>query len=232
MLVNIIGIDGCGKSEQINRCVKWISKEYFLPVRVITKYNIDEHPECGFLKFPAVELHNYVCSMKGAARALFFIWAFAVSFSTYNPKKPEVVFTDGYWQKYMVSEKILGIDDEWFRNVCSLFHKPNITLLVDVDPEVILERRKSFKPYECGLDFSCKVSSFLRHQKRMREELLKMAFREGWVIIDGNKDSILVFWDIKEVLEPIIKKLSAEAIYVKLYSKMVHVGSKNVHSVS
>lgn len=151
MLVNIIGIDGCGKTEQIKKSIKWISREYSIPACAITKYDIDKYPECGFLKFPAADLHDYVCSMKGYARALFFIWALAVSFSGYDAEKTEVAFTDGYWYKYLISEGILGINEKWFQKVCAFFPKPDVTILLDVDPALVLTRRKSFQWYECGM---------------------------------------------------------------------------------
>jgi len=206
----MIGTDGVGKSTQIKLLKEWIKNNYTITVRTVSKWDLFNrriYPECAFIKCTRERLGSfYYPKLKGFSRPIFIFWMTSLPFCKFPPRKDEIIFVEGYWYKHLVTEKLLGIDETWIRNLCDFFPISDITVLMDMNPEDVLKRGHRIKPYECGIDFSCSPRSFLRHQRAMRKEFLKLAKKEKWIIINVNRDITQVFEDIKSHLLPSLKK--------------------------
>jgi thymidylate kinase len=149
--------------------------------------------------------------MKGIARPLFLIYTFAIAFGKYPPNKNEIILVDGYWQKHLGTESALGTDGDWFTKVCSVLPKPDITVLLDIDPRIVLSRGKRPKPYECGCDFSCSDNSFILHQSKVRSILLDAAEKFGWQKVDAARTEDQVEFDIRQIFQTFMDRLITSA---------------------
>lgn len=213
MLINIVGIDGVGKSTQTNLLKEWIKNNYKVKVRIVSKWDLLTrrlYPECSFIKCTREELGSfYYPRLKGYSRAIFIFWMTSLPFCKFPPEKNEIVIVDSYWHKHLVTEKLLGIDETWIQNLCRFFPNPDISILIDMRPEEVLKLGHRIKPYEAGIDFSCSRQSFLKHQESMRKELFKLAEKERWIVIEGaNKNLMQIFEEIKNQLLPYLNHFS------------------------
>lgn len=207
-----MGCDGCGKSTQIRRCVEWIREKYKVPCRIVTRFDLlskELHPEFAFANCSRTDLaEHYLPMMKGHARAVFLMYTFALAFGSYPPSSGEIVLVDGYWHKNLATEGALGINQEWFENMCAVLPKPDVTLFFDIDPFLVIERGRRPKPYECGCDFSCSNHSFVKHQSKMRTILLHVARKYKWFQIDASRSEDDITLDVQRTLEPLVSKLA------------------------
>ncbi len=80
-----------------------------------------------------------------------------------------------------------GLDVGWLVNLEKGLPESSLTVLLDVSFDTSLERKVSER------DMHERDQEFLR---RVRDEYLKLADREGWRVIDGGRDSETVHSDI------------------------------------
>lgn len=215
MLINILGPDGCGKTTQLAKLKKWLEEEFGIKFSSLVKRDIfdkDRFPECDFFGCPYEKLaHQLLPMMPDESRSLWLIYMNAVLIKHYIPRKNEISFLDGYWHKHYATEAALGIDEVWLLQVCAFFPEPDITILLDIDPRITVARGHSHKPYESGCDFQCSDESFIKHQDKVREKLLKLAESRGYVILEADKSVDSVFQNICEILLPAVKTMSGSA---------------------
>jgi dTMP kinase len=200
MIINLVGCDGCGKTTQIHLIKPWLEKTYNLPVRVVAKRDIcdfERFPECRFLGCSYKELmYQILPQMQGESRSLFLYYMFATSMCHYPPQDDEVMILDGYWYKHCATETALGIDYNWLWSLGSFFPKPDISIFLEIEPKIIVERRRQFNdshaPYECGCTSDCSDAAFLEQMDKVFVILKNMAVSENWNVIDarGAKEDI------------------------------------------
>ncbi|SFG02046.1 Thymidylate kinase [Novosphingobium sp. CF614] len=212
MMINILGGDGCGKTTQIERLEQWISSDWKLPVRRMAKRDIFDAvrvPECDFFGVPYESLaHKYLPMMRDEARALWLIYMNAVLIRATPPAPGEIVLHDGYWQKHYATEAAMGLDPQWLLDVCRFFPEPDLTILMDIDPRVVVGRGHSHKPYESGCDKTCSDAAFITHQDRVRGYLTAMAKDRHYPMLDANRSADTIFDDLKERLSPWLDRLA------------------------
>ncbi len=211
MLINIIGSDGSGKTTQIQMLQPWIRDKFKCPVRVITKgdvFNFDRFPECRFFGCSYGELaHEILLEMKGESRALLQFFMLATAIRHYPQKEDEIVLFDGYWHKNYATEAALGIDPEWLRETASFFPIPDVSIFLDIEPEIIVSRIQHFNPYECGGNFECSTSSFIENQTKVFSFLKSMSNDENWIVVNARQSTSAIFEEIKTVLSDKITDL-------------------------
>ena len=197
MLINVLGCDGCGKSTQIEKLIGWVHDDTPLRARSLTKKNIFDaarFPDTALIGVPDPNLaHRLLPSVNKENRALWLILMNLVLIQGDPPEMGEVVFLDGYWQRYYATEAALGVDESWMRAVCSVFAEPDATVLIDIDPKVIVARGRVHNPYESGCDFDCSDESFIDHQEKVRSILLDLAEEKAWHVIDGDNTQSDIF---------------------------------------
>lgn len=214
MIINILGTDGVGKTTHIYRLMSEIKERFNISSRVICKADMLDTTAFPEAKFVGVSYETLAVEclprMKGNSRAMWLLYMFSVILGRYAPKDDEVILMDGYWQKHYGTEAALGVCGEWIKNVGKMFPNPDLTIFLDIDPEKVLKREgKKIKPYECGLDMECKPESFLKHQRKVRENLKNIIREYNSVTINADDDMETIYQNIKEVVfREVSKKFS------------------------
>jgi thymidylate kinase len=204
MLINLVGGDGCGKTTQIDLLKPWIEEELGRPVRELTKsgvLDVERFPESRLFGCPYEEMaREIVPQMQGESRALFLFFMQAAAIGRYPPLGDEVVLTSGYWHKIYATEAALGVDAAWLRQVGSMFPVPDLSVLLDVEPERVVPRGLDYKPYECGCVAVCTDAAFVAHQRKVLAWLREMARCEGWAVVDAGDSKTAVCEALKALL--------------------------------
>ena len=123
----------------------------------------------------------------------------------------EALLTDRFYDSTSVYQGIVGgVSDELITalNTLSLDHiKPDITILLDIDPKLGLER--SARPDNDETRFESKGMAF---HEAVRAGFLKLAHAEPerFMVIDASRNEKVIHDDIIAQLEPKLRALMAE----------------------
>ncbi|BBG23965.1 dTMP kinase [Sulfuracidifex tepidarius] len=91
----------------------------------------------------------------------------------------EVVITDRYVHSTIAYQSAMGIEKEWIALVNSKFPQPQLTVLLDVDPNVAVSRIKKGDIF----DFPEKR----RLLEKVREKYLELARGDTFLVVDANR---------------------------------------------
>ncbi|MFT3770483.1 MAG: hypothetical protein QM820_34070 [Minicystis sp.] len=162
----------------------------------------DKFPECRFLRDDLEDLKICISDMEGMSRALFLFWSLFITLSRDRLDRSDAIYVlDGYWMKHAAGEIIYGCDAEWVTATAKRMPRPDVTIYLDVTPEVALRRKTSFTPLECGRRHDLSATAFVQHQTRLREQLLAWCEEFGWTKVSAVTDEEQVAAGIDAVLE-------------------------------
>lgn len=203
MFINILGGDGCGKTTQIRRLERWLSTQN-IPVRSIGKRDVYQHDLYSGspifnIEYPVLA-HQRLPYMPEESRALFLYYMYMLLIRANPPMENEVLLVDGYWHKHYATEVALGINKDWLLNMGQAFPRPDLTIFLELDPELINERGHEHKPYESGCNFSCSDEAFAQHQHRVVSHLRDLALANGYNIVDAGRLEENIFFDIQQII--------------------------------
>ncbi len=182
------GIDGSGKSTQIDLLYKWLQSQghavYF-----------SEWNSSALVKST---------TKRAKKRKLFTPTTFSILQCTDFADRWEnrilpmlkagvIVLADRYAFTAFGRDVARGVDPEWVRNLYSFAIEPDIALYFRVPLEVAIERitsaRAKLKYYEAGMDLNLsesRVESFQLFQERILNEYDNMVDEFGLTVIDGT----------------------------------------------
>lgn len=194
MLIAITGADGSGKST-ITRMVSEALAAVGISSMRVDKwdiYNVNEHPECRFLRGPLSELRQCISEMSVPARTLFLFWSMYLTTDEKALDRFETTVVDSYWIKHAASEQIYGAPETLINIISSFLPVIDLAFVLDLAPQVAWQRksRTNFRdvvPYECGMDPELTESSFISHQRKLRRLLRRWVKQRGWTLIDATK---------------------------------------------
>jgi dTMP kinase len=179
---------------------------------VIDKWDILDHerfPECRFIGVELDELKRCMASMPGISRALMLFWTLAITLTRPHPEGADHIYLlDGYWMKHAAAEIALGCDAEWVLATVRRLPAPDLTLYLDVTPEVAVQRKGSFNLMECGLRPDLGRGSFLTHQRRLRRHLLRWCDEFGWARIQATFPPQDVAASIDGAVAPLVSRVT------------------------
>jgi dTMP kinase len=92
-------------------------------------------------------------------------------------KQDKIVVCDRYVYSSLAYQGAAGLDLGWIERINEFALKPNLALLIDVTPEIAVNRFKEKRS----------VMETAKNQRRVREVYLKLAQERGIVLIDGNR---------------------------------------------
>jgi dTMP kinase len=186
-LIVVEGIDGSGKSTQIDLIYKWLVERgksvYF------SEWNSS----------PVVKSTTRLGKKQKSFTPTTFSLIQATDFANrwenqFLPmlKAGVIVLADRYAFTGFARDVARGVDPSWVRNLYSFAYQPDLVLYFRVPLDDAIERitfgRAKLKYYEAGMDLGLsdnKVTSFRLFQSRILEEYEKMVDEFGFEVIDA-----------------------------------------------
>jgi len=114
-------------------------------------------------------------------------------------KADKVVVTDRYLYSSLAYQGATGLDLKWVEEVNRWAIKPDVTIYIDISPEIVLKRLKREKS----------IMETLQNQRRVREIYLKLVENYGLRVVDGNKSRRVV---AQEIMNVVINFLSEQGV--------------------
>jgi len=186
-LIVVEGIDGSGKSTQIDLLHKWL---------------LSKGHSVYFSEWNSSELVKSTSRM-AKDKKMFTPTTFSLMTATDFADRWEryifpllkaggIVLADRYAFTAFARDVARGVDPDWVRSLYSFAPQPDLTLYfrvpLDVAVDRILSSRAKIKYYEAGMDLGLsdnKVTSFRLFQQRVIDEYEKMVDEFGMTVLDG-----------------------------------------------
>lgn len=111
---------------------------------------------------------------------------------------------DGGWfvvcDRYLASSvaygEAFGLDSAWLMDIQRFLPRPSVTIMLDIAPQTAVTRKSVDRDrYERDLAL----------QARVRESYLRLAVREGWLLLDGELPKVDI---AAEVFTSLVSRLS------------------------
>lgn len=121
-------------------------------------------------------------------------WYTLLSLHLINPlyRAGHVLIADSWIYKHIVYHDLAGtLDEAYVLRHFEQAAKPDITFFMRVRPEVTWQRRDDHLPRDYGYFNGATTLSreaYLNHQRRLNARFQPYLDRNGWVILDGEKD--------------------------------------------
>ncbi len=187
-LIVVEGIDGSGKSTQIDLLYKWLESRgkavYFSEwnssklVKSTTRLAKKEHMFTP-TTFSLLQATDFAERWENLILPML--------------KAGVIVLADRFAFTAFARDVARGVDPLWVRNLYSFAPQPDITLYfrvpLDVAVDRILSSRSKIKYYEAGMDLGLsdsRVTSFRLFQQKILDEYDKMVDEFGFTVIDGD----------------------------------------------
>ena len=189
-LIVIEGIDGAGKTTHARKLVRWLRKK-----GIRTRYTFE--PTRGAI---GRILEKMASKRKVDVRVEALLFA-ADRIDHLNKiirpllEKGFIIISDRYVHSSIAYQSITVGDQGWVKELNKFAEKPDLVILLDVDPETGLKRIKR------------KRARFERIEilKKVREKYLELAEREGFKVINANRGVEEVFEDVKSSVEKFLE---------------------------
>jgi dTMP kinase len=187
-LIIVEGIDGSGKSTQIDLLYKWLQTQgrsvYF------SEWNSSQLVKATTKRAKKKKL--FTPSTFSLLQATDFAdrWENRI---LPLMKAGVIVLADRYAFTAFGRDVARGVDRQWVRNLYSFAMQPDIALFFRVPLDVAVKRitsaRAKLKYYEAGMDLKLsesRIESFHLFQERILDEYDKMVDEFGLTVIDGT----------------------------------------------
>ena len=196
VLIAVEGGDGAGKSTFVKHLVDEIGKD-----DIVNCGNFIHSP---WFKDILLQFKYYNCDEYSFS--LLYTTALARFFTEEVADKLEagnIVIVDRYILSILSKGVIRGVSREWLNNILSVFRKPDMTILIDTDVDVCLERKMKesdiLSYWECGCMLSSDDSlrfnydevkyrkGFFEYQSKIKEIMLdEMNTKENVFLINPS----------------------------------------------
>jgi len=203
ILISFCGLDGCGKTTQINLLNKYLSE--IEKQVLLTKQPTDEVRKSAifrtYMDTPIHEKYDY--------RALSLFAAsdrIQHSNKVIKPALEEglIVLSDRYIYSCIANLWARGyVTDTWIYEIASFIPKPDITFFFDIDVETAVKRVRS---RESEKDRFIDIGL----QYRLREQYLSIAKENNSIIIDTRNSIDECFETVKNAVDKVIYNKNLE----------------------
>ena len=109
----------------------------------------------------------------------------------------KIVITDRYIESSVAYQSSSGLQKEWVLALNQFALQPNLTILLDIPPEVALRRKRKPKPKE-----KFEQVAFLT---KVRQVFLNRAEEQGFTIINAEQSIKEVQNQIQKLVEPLLR---------------------------
>ena len=107
-----------------------------------------------------------------------------------------VLICDRYLASSIAYGEAQGLDPEWLIDVQKYLPQPDITFLLDIDPEVSASRKTADRD---------KYERDLALLGRVRGSYMRQAATSGWTTLDANRDREAVAVDVWKIVSPRVR---------------------------
>lgn len=196
IFIALEGVDGAGSSTQTRLLVDLLVNKGFRAVAT-------KEPNPGGFIEPAIRFSLAQPSGLPVVDALLFAADRADHVErTIKPALADrkIVVSDRYLESSVAYQCAQGLEEKWILEINRYAIKPDLTIIMDIDPESSL-RRKSSPPerYE--------NSDFLR---KVRQKFLERAERKGYEVVDASKPVEEVHTEIVRRILPLLVSVASE----------------------
>ena len=106
-----------------------------------------------------------------------------------------VVVCDRYLASSVAYGEAFGLDARWLTDIQRYLPQPDVTVLLDIDPQVSASRKTAHRDkYERDLSLL----------SRVRASYLRQATGPGWLRLDAGRDREAVAADVYSAVEPLL----------------------------
>jgi dTMP kinase len=207
-LIVVEGIDGSGKSTQIDLIYKWLSEKgksvYFSEwnssalVKSTTKLG-KKSKVFTPTTFSLIQSADFADRWENQILPML--------------KAGVIVLADRYAFTGFARDVARGVDREWVRNLYSFAYQPDLVLYFSVPLSVAVERitssRAELKFYEAGMDLKLsdkRTTSFKLFQEKILNEYEKMIDEFNFSVIDATKPVHKQQKEVRKLVEGALKK--------------------------
>ena len=205
-LIIVEGIDGSGKSTQIDLLQKWLRSRNL--VTVYTEWNSS----------PIVKRTTKQAKVKELLTPMSFSLIHAADFASRVHaqilpalRAGAIVLADRYVYTAFARDATRGVNRDWIRRIYSFAVRPSLGLYFRVPLEVSIERlnagRAELKYYEAGQDMgfsSNRQESFRMFQSKLLDEYEGMTEEYGLMTIDATLPISVQQQQVRRYVEPLI----------------------------
>jgi len=186
LLIAIEGIDQSGKKTQTDLLLKRLQESNYNAVKFsFPSYETPVGQLIEKILSNKIHVPPEVKHMLLSANR----WELKPKIEEYRQKNYIIIF-DRYYQSNLAYGVASGLSLDWLKNLDKNLPECDLTIILDIPPEV------SFKRKKVNRDIHEKDFSYLSH---VRECFLELAYKNSWIIVDGNRPILEVhnsIWDI------------------------------------
>jgi len=208
-LVVVEGIDGSGKSTQLNLLKTFLESEGY---------------DVSFTEWNSSPLVKDT-TRRGKKKNLFTPSTFSLIHATDFADRHErsilpplqaglIVLADRWAYTAFARDAVRGCDREWLRNTYEFATRPDLALYfrVDIDTSVarIMGGRMQLKYHEAGMDLGLSqdpIQSFRMFQSKVLEEYDKITEEFGLTVIDAKRSVVEQQREVRKLVKPLLKGL-------------------------
>lgn len=201
------GVDGSGKSTQLDLLHKWLVSQGYLVV--FSEWNSS----------PIVQSTTRRGKKRRLLSPMSFSLIHAADFASRTNnhilpalKAGAIVLADRYVYTAFARDAVRGVNRAWLRRLYSFAVKPTLAFYYDVPLEEaiarIMEGRPSLKYYEAGLDMNLSSDpeeSFRLYQGLIKSEYDKLVNEFGLVRMDATENLIVQQQRMRSMIEPYLE---------------------------
>ena len=206
-LIIVEGIDGSGKSTQLDLLQKWLRSRNL--VTVFTEWNSS----------PIVKRTTKQAKVREMLTPMSFSLIHAADFASRVHaqilpalRAGAIVLADRYVYTAFARDATRGVDRDWMRRMYSFAVMPTLALYFRVPLEVSIQRlaagREELKYYEAGQDMGFsndRQESFRLFQSRLLDEYEGLTEEFGLITIDATQPIAVQQQQVRRYVEPLIE---------------------------
>jgi dTMP kinase len=106
-----------------------------------------------------------------------------------------VVLCDRYLASSIAYGEAFGLDGQWLSDIQRYLPQPDLTVLLDIDPQVSASRKTADRD---------KYERDLALLARVRESYLRQASAPGWLRLDASRNRDAIAADVAAALAPLV----------------------------